>query len=260
MQGVLPTRYAGSYLFVTILAIASCALLLGFRDQTQQGALSEKTSMGHSMVDDLPPRRLRAVAFQPTFLVGTAGSMIGYLTMMILMTIAPIAALQDHHTISQAAVAVQWHMVGMYAPALFTGLIIRSIGAAQTLLLGTMSTAAGAVIAVSGISQADFMAALALVGIGWCLMYIAGSTLIAHSYRHAERTRAQGLGEALTMAGAAAGGLSAAALFEALGWHNINLLMLVPLGVCAFITGAYLVNRAWRLVHKPLEEMASRQD
>ncbi|MGP4004687.1 MFS transporter [Streptomyces sp. 8N706] len=229
----LDAAYAGSYLLVTALAVASALVLCLFRDR----AADLPRASARSRAPRIP---LRVVFAQRGFVIGTLATTTGYFTMMVLMTVAPVAALRHGHSVGQGAAVIQWHMVGMYAPALVAGPAIKRIGAVRLLLIGVCASMAGSAVAYTGGDQRHFMTALGLVGVGWSVMYASGTTLIAHSYRPETASRTQAVSESLTMGAAAAASLGAAALLQASGWTNLNLLMLAVLVPTAVATLAFL--------------------
>lgn len=223
------TEFVGSYVLVSALAVGSGLTLLMWRGGSRAGQLQ----LDSDELPDVSQLRFVDIARRSIFLVGVGGTALGYFVMMVLMTAAPIAAVSHHHTITQGAFIVQWHMVGMFAPALVSGWIIGRLGGTVVLCAGIVMSAAGAVIDMSGSTQAQFMVALLFVGVGWNFMYVSGTTFIAGSYAARERTRVQAGAELLTMSGSAVGALSAGALLTALGWTGLNTLVLVPLLVCS---------------------------
>jgi MFS family permease len=247
VKDTLPAEFAGSYALVTVLALISTGLIaLLAADGHLAGDTAAAGAGPAAAGDDAPPRTLGQIARQPIFLAGVTGSSAGYLVMMVLMTAAPIAAVHVGHTVDQGAQVIQWHTVGMYATAFVSGPLTRPIGAARTLLLGGATTAVGAATATVSMAQLTFMVALGLIGVGWNLMYVAVSALIANSYRPAERSTAQGVGEIFTLGGSAVGALAAGPLLAIMGWRPMVDLMLAPLAVSALVTLGYLYQARWR--------------
>lgn len=226
-KDVLPAEFGGSYALVAVLAACSAAVLLTWRARPNTAPDEPRD------VQPIQARRwFGEFARRPSFLAGVGGTAFGYLTMMVLMTGAPIAAVNHHHTVEQGAFIVQWHMVGMFAPALFSGWLVRRLGSVTVLSTGIALSIAASVTNMLGSSQLHFMVGLLLAGVGWNFMYVAGTTLIASSYGPNDRTRVQALGELLTMGSSAAGSLSAGVLLSTLGWTWLNALMLAPLLAC----------------------------
>ncbi|MEU5081217.1 MULTISPECIES: MFS transporter [Streptomyces] len=234
-----PVEFTGSYALVTVLALISLGVLSTLTAEDTEAAAAAPSGP-QAAAEDAAPRTLGQIAKQPVFLAGVAGSCVGYFTMTSLMAAAPIAAVRAGHSVHDGAQVIQWHMVGMYATAFASGPLTRSIGAGRTLLIGAAVSALGAATALTGLSHTHFMIALGLIGVGWNLMYVSGSALVAHSYRPRERSLVQGIGEVFTLGGSAVGALAAGPVLDALGWESMNAALLVPLAVSAVVTVAHL--------------------
>ena len=63
---------------------------------------------------------------QPVFIVAALAGALGYGLMNLLMTATPIAMDFCSHPFAPAALVIEWHVVGMYAPGFFTGSLIRA--------------------------------------------------------------------------------------------------------------------------------------
>jgi hypothetical protein len=55
------------------------------------------------------------------FLVAAASAMLGYGVMNLVMTATPLAMLDVGFGFGQTATVIQWHVLAMFAPSLFTG-------------------------------------------------------------------------------------------------------------------------------------------
>src|SRR3546814_13374291 len=76
-----------------------------------------------------PARPLGAIIRQPAFLVALGGAAVGYGVMILAMTATPLAMVaHHHHPVSDAAFVIQWHVMGMFVPSFFTGLLIHRFG------------------------------------------------------------------------------------------------------------------------------------
>ncbi|SAI71559.1 putative transporter [Bordetella ansorpii] len=220
--------FAGAYLMVALLGLASAALLaLAYRD-VEAAATADVAAE--------PARPLREVARQPIFVAAAANNVVGSVSMMFIMTAAPLAAVACHHSIDDGAGIMQWHLVGMYAPAFFAGALIRRVGLAPVLGAGMALNVACSLIAMSSPSLPAFYAALFCLGVGWNFMFVGGTTLLAQSYRPAERARAQGTAELLRYAFTAAATLGAGPLLDRYGWEALNAAMLPVVALAAAMT------------------------
>ena len=178
-----------------------------------------------SLHDALPisQRPLRVIARQPVFVVAVLGAAIGYGVMVLLMSVSPLAMVANDHDFSDATLAIQWHVVGMYAPAFFTGALIRRFGVLPVMLTGIALLVVCIAIAVSGTSVVHFWISLALLGLGWNFCYVGGTTLLTETYTVAERAKVQALNDFLVFAAAGFGSFFAGSLLHYFGWRILNL-------------------------------------
>ncbi len=228
-KNLFPVLFAGSYLMVFCLGLVSAMIIIfGYRDLPfEQVAL---------ITSDLPARLIRTVMMQPISLAAIANNVIGGAAMMLVMTAAPLAAVSCGHSINDGANIIQWHLVGMYAPSLFAGRLIKKFGLPPVLFLGMLLIVVCGLLAVSSTTLVTFYVALLCLGIGWNFMFVGGSTLLAQSHRPSEQARVQGMSEMIRYALTAIATLSAAPLLEHYGWANLNLIILPLVLIAAGMT------------------------
>src|SRR5262249_57337442 len=116
-------------------------------------------------------RPLSAIVRQPVFVVAAMSGALGYGLMNLLMVATPLAMSFCSHPYSAAAFAIEWHIVGMYAPGFFTGSLIKRFGVLKIILAGVAIVSCAVAIALNGVTVAHFVAALTLLGVGWNFMY-----------------------------------------------------------------------------------------
>jgi MFS family permease len=138
------------------------------------------------------------------------------------------------HTSEEAAFAIQWHVVAMFAPSFVTGAIVVRLGAHLTAALGLLLIIAAAMVNLSGISVAHFVAALVLLGVGWNFGFIACTSLLSTAYRPEEAARVQGLNEQVVFGSMALASIASGLLLQFIGWQAINILAL-PVAAAAII-------------------------
>lgn len=107
--------------------------------------------------------------------------------MNLLMTASPLAMQACAYPFSDASWALQWHMVGMYTPMLFSGWLIERLGSRMAIGIGIVGISACAGVALVGTSVAHFVTALALLGVGWALMFTGGNALLTLQYSPSRR-------------------------------------------------------------------------
>jgi MFS family permease len=113
---LLQTAYVGSFLILAATSLAAAGLLLGLRVPTP------KADGGGS-----EPRPLLAIMRQPTYAVALLGAATGSGVMILAMTATPLAMVDHHHTLSEAAIVIQLHVLGMFLPFVRHGLADRTV-------------------------------------------------------------------------------------------------------------------------------------
>lgn len=205
--------FAGAYLSVAILALASTVLVLSLYRNTEPQAAA---------TGDAPPRPLREITRTPIFGAGVATTMAASAAMTFVMTAAPLAAVACNHSIDDGAHIIQWHLIGMFVPSFFSGRLVARFGVWPVLATGMALIVCCAATAVASTSLIAFYAALFLLGVGWNFMIVCGTTLFAQSYRPNERPKTQALGGLLNNLAGATAALSAGLALQNIGWTLLN--------------------------------------
>src|SRR6218665_2699286 len=100
------------------------------------------------------------------------------------MTGAPLAMVIGCGLPSEmATLGIQWHVIAMFAPSFFTGVMIARLGPEKVVALGVLVLMACAVVAHAGVELWNFWSALVLLGIGWNFGFIGATAMVAASYR-----------------------------------------------------------------------------
>jgi MFS family permease len=210
-RDLFATPFQGS--LVMLAAFAVVALAVQSQVHVPAPSLEERTGKG---------RPLSAIVRQPTFVVAALAAALGYGLMNLLMTATPIAMDFCGHPFSATAWVIEWHVVAMYAPGFVTGSLIRRFGTLPIILAGVGLTSLAVFVALDGISVAHFVAALALVGVGWNFVYTGGTTLLTETYRPSEKARTQGLNDFIVFATMGISSLASGALVTTTGWETMN--------------------------------------
>jgi MFS family permease len=222
--------YAGAYLSLVGFALLSMLALRWLRIPGLSD--TERMSAG---------RPLAEIARQPAFIVAVLCGTIGYGVMNLLMTTTPLAMAASDHPFSEAAFVIQWHIVGMFAPAFVTGHIIKRLGLTSVMLAGVALNIVCVAIALSGVDVMHFWLALVLLGIGWNFMFVGATTLLTESHTPAERAKVQGVNDAAIFITMIFSSAASGALFTAQGWHAMNLWAVPAL----LLAGAALLWLSW---------------
>jgi hypothetical protein len=128
----------------------------------------------------------------------------------------------------------------MFLPGFFTGSLIQRIGERATIAFGIVVNAASLAVGFTGTTVWHFWLTLLLVGVGWNLMFVGGSTLVTRTYSPAERTKAQAANDFLIWTTVAVTSLSSGQLLHRHGWRSILVTAgpLLALAAAAIITAA----------------------
>ena len=229
-----PVLFAGSFLAISALSICTI-LTLAFLDIPRPSHADRARTSGG--------RPFSEIARQPVFVAAVANGIIGYAIMAFVMTASPIAAVGCGLTSADAASIIRFHLIGMFAPAFFTGALISRYGSTVIALIGSTLVLLCGIIALAGTSLVHFWVALALLGFGWNFMFVAGTTMLTQAYRPEERAKVQGLNEFLIAGSAASGSFASAGVYSGFGWTGLNLGVMPLLVLCVAITLWYAMSQ-----------------
>ena len=167
-------------------------------------------------------RPLSEIAREPRFLVAVACGVAAYSMMNMVMTSAPLAMVMCNHSITDATLGLQWHVLGMYAPSFITGSLISRFGLERITGLGFVLIIVAAGIGIAGISLWHFWIGLALLGVGWNFAFIGATTMVTHCHRPNERNKVQAFNDFLVFGSMAIGSFSSGQLLASFGWATVN--------------------------------------
>ena len=208
---ISPVAFAGSFVVMAGLAALTSAVL-AFLD------IPKPEDLGYTHSGRPLPRIMR----QPVFVVAALGGMVSYGTMLLVMTASPLAVVAHGHDIDDAAFVIQGHVIGMFAPALFTGSLIQRFGVLNIMLAGAALLMACAAIALTGIGIAQFWLAMLALGLGWNFAFIGASTLLTESYTPEEREKVQGVNDFLVFGTVALASVSSGAILHFFSWNAVQ--------------------------------------
>lgn len=168
-------------------------------------------------------------------------AMISYALMNLVMTSTPLAVVGCGFTTGQSADIVMSHVLGMFAPAFFTGHLIARFGTEKIIGAGLFTLGMAGLVALSGVTLTNFYIALILLGIGWNFGFIGATAMLTSEQRPMEQGRIQGMNDffvfgMVTVASVASGGLMNCSGTDAVaGWGAVNTAM-VPFLLLAALT------------------------
>jgi MFS family permease len=219
-----PYLFAGTYLAQAICAALAGAILmlLGI----PRPAATRRFTDGRPLI---------AIVVKPQFIVAVVCGLASYSMMNLMMTSAPLAMVMCHHSVGDAALGIQWHVLGMYAPSFFTGALILRLGLRTVMTAGLLLIAAAAAVALSSTAVWSFWLSLVLLGVGWNFGFISATTLIAECHTPAERNKVQAFNDFLIFGSMALASFSSGALLIRFGWSLIAELVFPVVIVAAIV-------------------------
>lgn len=206
--------FLGSYATIGALSVLTLVLLLCLD--------SSKFARPSQLSEAAPASPLSGLLARPGFVLALMAGVASYAAMNVIMVATPISMHNNGFSFHLSADVIQWHVLGMYVPSLFTGQLIARFGVNRILAAGVLAIFACAVINFSGVMALHYFSSLILLGIGWNFLYIGGTTLLSASHEPKDNAKAQGLNELVTFTGVACTALAAGWLLSSFGWMTVN--------------------------------------
>ncbi|HOM12620.1 MAG TPA: MFS transporter [Rubrivivax sp.] len=220
-RALLPTPFVAAYLALALVAAAGMAVM----------ALIRFAPAAVQTGGPAAGRPLAQIMRQPVFVVATLGAALGYGVMNLLMAATPLAMQVCGFDFGATATVLQWHVIGMYAPGFFTGHLISRFGVLRIMAVGVLLNLLCVAIALSGVQMQHFVAALALLGVGWNFLFTGSTTLALRAYRPEEKDRAQAAINFCVFATMSLTSFASGALVTTQGWTWLNAGSLLPLAL-----------------------------
>jgi MFS family permease len=227
-----PFTFAGSYVAAAILALINFAVVATL--QIPKPSAEEVAGPQRSW-----PELLR----QPRLIVAMASAIIAYALMNLMMTAAPVAMEFCGFDKSASFWVIQWHVLGMFVPSFFTGLLIKRFGVNLITSIGMALLIFAGVTGLLGITFGHFAVGLILLGLGWNFGFIGGTTMLTECYRPSERAKVQAANDFGISAMMAVASFSSGKMLSHWGWHS------VPIAIFPFAALA-LGLIIWQIVRK----------
>jgi len=232
-RSLLDVPFAGAYIALAVVALLSM-LALSFIHFPPAPVKASGGAGG---------RPLAEIMRQPVFIVAAVSGALGYGVMNLLMAATPLAMQQCALPFSDAALVLQWHVIGMFVPGFFTGSLIKRFGALPIMGVGVALNLLCILVALSGVELHQFLVALFVLGVGWNFLFTGSTTLSLSAYAPEERDRAQGVLNLFVFATMAVSSFSSGVLVTTQGWRLLNYGSLLPVA----LTGLALVWLALKL-------------
>ncbi|WP_434456277.1 MFS transporter [Stutzerimonas urumqiensis] len=227
-RNALAVPFVGAYLLIAVLGLSGLLVLTGIRSEAAPAS-------GASL-----PGTRRGLLARPAIRAAIITTATGHGVMVLVMNATPLAMSFCGFDVQTGARVIQWHLLGMFLPAFIAGPLVDRLGGRQVGWLGAGAIATSALIALAGETLVHFLISSCLLGVGWNLMLVAGTTLLGAGHSPVERSQAQGLMELGNGSVAAVMSFTSGLLVTGIGWNAVNL------GVLPVVLLAVLVPLLWR--------------
>jgi MFS family permease len=211
-RSLLPVPFAAAYLALVAVALVSLAVLSMIPFAEHQAPKPGAQS----------GRPLAEIVRQPVFIVAVAAGALGYGVMNLLMAATPIAMAKCGLPFSDAALVLEWHVLGMFVPGFFSGHLIKRFGALPVMAVGVLLNLVCIAVALSGVELMQFLVALFTLGVGWNFLFVGGSTLLTEAYRPEEKIKTQGAMDFCVFTTMAITSFASGAMVTTRGWEWLN--------------------------------------
>ncbi|MEZ8793262.1 MFS transporter [Vibrio splendidus] len=193
---------------------------------------------------------LGVIVKAPNFIGAVFAAMVAYAVMNILMTATPLAMIGCGFDFTKAAGVIEWHVLGMFVPAFFTGSLIEKFGSRMMILAGGVLFVVSIAINIHGVSIWHFRAALVVLGVGWNFMFIAATGLFSQSYQAQNKAKAQAFNEFVVFGCVTVTALLSGWLESTVGWQNLNVYVL-PFVLAVILLFAFSARKS-RIQKQPV--------
>ena len=210
-------QFTGSFVVLSGLCLCATVVLLKLPFGTV--AARTESTRGTSIA-----RLLLKQDYRLALLAGLAS----YAVMSFIMTATPLSMhVHDGFSTAQTTFVITAHLLGMYLPSLVSPWLIGILGVRRMMVIGIfINIVCIGIAAYVGQDFIHYFTALTLLGVGWNLMFVSATAMLATTYEPADRFRAQGFNDLAVFGSQAVTSLLAGTAIETLGWKTLNLVAL----------------------------------
>jgi len=215
---------AGAFLipaiFVGAAAVLSFALL-----RPDPYALADRSALED---DDRQAGRasIERIMRRPNVPVAIVALVAGQVVMVLIMTMTPLHMTEHGHGLTSVGLVISAHTFGMFALSPVSGRLTDRFGSIRVVLAGFGVIAFAGVLSAAAPPDggAVLFVALFLLGYGWNMGFVAGSTMLTTGLGLAERTRIEGVTDSLIWSSAAVASVGAGLVMAAASYAILGLL------------------------------------
>ena len=191
-------------------------------DSSPTAAATDTDATSHVTAPAVPPAPARV--WNADVITGVVVMALTQFVMVGLMTMTPVHMRAHDHTVTVVGVVISLHIAAMFLPSPLSGLLVDKFGTRA------VAVAAGLVLLGSGILAAVappestllVTVALILLGLGWSLGLVAGTTVLTTAVPITVRATVQGQADVAVALSGAAGGLLSGLVFAWIDFRGLG--------------------------------------
>ena len=161
------------------------------------------------------------------------------------MTATPLSMHNlDLFSLEDTAWVIQSHIMAMFLPSLFSGMLVDRFGALKIIAAGAVILLVCLLIAWADRLLMHYWWSMVLLGVGWNFMFLGGTTLLTSTYRQGEQFKVQACNDFVVFSLQGLAALSSGFLLLNWGWDFLVYLSAPFLLIPIIIMIRYRVNFA----------------
>ncbi len=208
--------FAASALF--FVAVAALIAVFLHPEPRELARLVTAAAAGGEGTAPAETRPLRQIVRDPLVVLAMATMIGGQLVMVMLMVVTAVHMTHHDHPLSSISAVLSSHVFGMFAFSVVSGRLTDAWGRRPVIAIGAATLIVSCVLAPLSPGAGPLAVSLLLLGLGWNLSYVGGSSLLADRLTPGERTRTQGFNDFLMGGVSALGSLTSGLVFAHAGF------------------------------------------
>ncbi|MGI8928021.1 MAG: MFS transporter [Candidatus Limnocylindrales bacterium] len=223
-------RLSGPYL-VPIVLVGIAAVLSSILLRPDPRELADRSAeTGHA---HRPSARRGDVLRRPAVALAVLALIAGQFVMVLIMTMTPLHMTDHGHDLGAVGIVISAHVFGMFALSPISGRLTDRFGSLPIITAGLVVILASALLSAIAVPTESLvlLVALFLLGWGWNLGFVAGSSMLTGAVSSTERARIQGVSDALIWSTSAIASLGSGFVVGAWGFAVLGILGAVIVGV-----------------------------
>jgi len=157
--------------------------------------------------------------------LGGLAMVVTQLVMVAVMTMTPVHMRDHGHGLGATGLVIGLHVAAMFLPSPLTGRLADRVGSRPVIALGGLTLLAAGVVGATAPEESVVVLAFALMllGLGWNLGLLGGTTLLSGAVPLQGRARIQGRVDVAVALAGAAGGLSSGLVVASSSYATLSL-------------------------------------